>query len=461
LRREPVSLACEATSLIEALHLLTAAAGIHLTAETDNVGGSPVTKLRLWSAEAGPVRRLYLARGGRRADGTAWYETRGRSVSAVLSDNNTYRGEVTWDHGSIMNSPVVIGDVKRYEMTVSLWPGWRPVGGLDDVAEQDRATAKAQALTPEQVEALGDEAESSSWYRMYHRQGSQFKYYTDVARLWVLNEDGAYPGSLYNRYAPFDDYRPFDFSTVASADVTRPGVWMRRPRPLQPTISVSMDGRSLGVWVEISFDGGVTWQQQSGGVRVLEDRAGIYLECENPCEICPTGVDPAVQNMWYALVDQTFRVRVTAVFDSDERLIGTFPTDRLVSPTLKTCAMVLYRPQSFRYASRSGTTNVLSTVGMGPVEQDDSEAIARLAERLARTNQDRQVKVLPAIPWIETGYALGDRISEIRGREVRFATAMGAGMRWPSILEREFVLKDGRYETRLVLGITEVPAEAV
>ncbi len=461
LAREPVSLVCEATNLLEALHLLVRSAGLHVSAETDNVDGSPRTRLRIWSPETGPVRRLFLARGGRRMDGSPWYDASARSASQVLRENNVSRGEVAWDHRAIVNSPVVIGDVKRYEMTVPLWPGWRPRSGLDNVAEPNREVAKAAALTPEQVEALGEGVYDSVWYRLYHRQGNQFKYHTDVARLWVLNEDGAFTGAFYNRHAPFDDYRSFDFSSVAEAVVTTWGTWMRRPRPFRPTISVSTDGRSLGVWVEISFDGGATWQQQSGGVRVLEDRAGIYLECENPCEICPTGEDPAVENMWYALVDRTFRVRVTALLDSDERLIGTFPADALAEATLRTHGQVVYRPRAFRFASRSHTNNALSTVGMGPVERDDSAAIARVAEQLARANQDRQVRVLPAIPWIETGYELGDRISEIRGRQIGFATVTGAGTRWPSVLGRQFILHAGRYETQLTLGLTDLPAEAV
>jgi len=461
LRREPASLTCEATNLVEALSLLSAAAGVHITAQTRNVGGRPVTQLRVWASDAGPRRQLYLVRGGHRADGTVRYDTSARSVSEILSDNNTYRGEVSWDHREIVNSPVVIGDVKRYEMTLSLWPGWSPRVNLDNVSPADRAAAKGLALTPDAVEMLGDEAENSAWFCKYHRCGSAFKYNTDVSRLWVLNEDGYYLGFLYNRNSPFDDYQPFDFSTVLDSIVTRRGAWMRRTRRLLPTISTSVDGRCLGVWVEISFDSGTTWQQQSSGVRVLEDRAGIYIDCENPTEITPTGVDPENQNLWYAIIDQTFRVRVTAVIESDERVMGSFPPEGLSSPTFQANAMVVRRPKSFQFASRSLATNVLSTVGTGQVERDDSDAISVLAEQLARANQDREVRVLPTIPWIETRYALGDQITEIRGRQLRFATTRGSGTRWPSVLERRFRLSGGRYETSLTLGITGVPAGAV
>jgi hypothetical protein len=446
---------------VEALGLLAGAAGVHVTAETVVEAGRPTTRLRVWSADGGPTRQLLLVRGGRYEDGQRRYDAGERPVGQVLAENNTHRGEATWDHRPIVNCPVVIGDVKRYEMTVPLWPGWSPRVNLDNVAVANRAAARALALTPEQVEALGDEVESDPWYSRYHRKGSLFKYNTDVSRLWVLNEDGYYLGTLYNRNYPFDDYRPFDFSTVADETVTQRGAWMRRRRRLLQTISTSADGRSLGVWVEISFDGGATWQQQSAGVRVLEDRAGIYLDCENPTEIVPTGVDPAEMNLWYAIINQTCRVRVTAVIEGDERLLGTFAAGRLKTVTTQVNAMVVRRPRSFQYVSRSHTTNVLSAVSSQPQERDDSEAIVELAEQLARSNQDRQVRGTPAIPWIETGYALGDRITEIRGRQLRFATARGATARYPAVLERRFALRDGVYETVLTLGVTDVPAEAV
>jgi len=462
LLREPVSLVCETINLAEALSLLAAAAGIHISADTSNQNGQPVTQLRIWVADDGPVRPLYLVRGGYNAEGEPRYDTADRSVSQILSENNTYKGQVTWDHRGIVNCPVVIGDIKRYEMTVPLWPGWLPRYNLDDVTPNDRESAKALVLTPAQVTAMGNNVENNDWFRHYHRRGSEFRIDADVSRLWVLNEDGFYEGALYNRNEPFDHYGPFDFSTVADSMVTTNGAWLRRRRRLLPVISTSSDGRPLGVWVEVSFDSGNTWQQQSSGVRILEDRAGIYFDCENPAEITPAGIAAEEQNMWYAIIDQTFRVRVTAVVESDERLISTFPADRLDSPTLRTTGMIVRRPQSYRYVTRSHTTNVLKSETSAPAgERDDTTAIELLAEQLARTNQDRRVRVAPTIPWIETGYAIGDRISEIRGRNLRFDTTIGCERRWPAVLERRFVLREGRYETELILGTTDLPEEAV
>jgi len=109
LQREPVSLTCEAASLVEALSLLSSASGVHVTAETQNVEGRPVTQLRVWVPQDGPLRRLYLVRGGRHADGEPRYDPQGRSVSEVLSANDTYRGEAVWDHG-VADDPAAEGD---------------------------------------------------------------------------------------------------------------------------------------------------------------------------------------------------------------------------------------------------------------------------------------------------------------------------------------------------------------
>jgi len=462
LAREPVSLTCEATNLVEALSLLASAAGIHITAETSNSGGRPVTTLRVWSSRSGSLRRLYLARGDCTSQGDLWYDASEHSVSEVLSANNTYRGEVAWDHRGIVNYPFVMGDVKRYEMTMPLCPGWEPTTNLDNVDEVDRAAAKALSLTPTQVKALGDAAATNDWYSKYHSQGSDFADYADVARLWVLNEDGAFSGTTYNRNAPFDDYQPFDFSTVADATATGSDAWMRRARRLLNTLSISKDGRSLGVWAEVSFDSGATWQPISSKVRVLSDRVGIYFDYDNPTEITPVDLDSEDQNMWYAIVDQTYRVRVTGLIESDERVMGTFLPGYLKSPTLQINAMMVRRPKSFRYETRSHTTNVLvSDEAFDGVERDDTEAIATLARQLAEINQDREVRVLPMIPWIETGYAIGDRIAEVRGRHLRFATTMGSQTEYPAVIERRFVLQDSRYETVLTLGVTEVPVGAM
>jgi hypothetical protein len=455
LRAEPVSLVCEATSLAEALGAWSEASGLHVVVETVRIEGRPVSQIRIWATGDGVQRKLYLQRGGCYEDGVARYDAWSRSASQVLAENNTYRGEVAWDHRGIVNHPIVIGGVKQYEMTVPLVPGWLPAVDLDSVAIGDREDAKALALTPDQTEAWGGRSAISTWFRKYHRQGSLFDEHPNTSRLWVLNEDGAFDSDLYNRNAPFHSYAPFDFSTVFDASETSADGWMRRPRRFLPTISRTAEGGTVGVWIEVSFDSGSNWQQQSSGVRVIDDRCGIYFDCDNPTEIAPTGTDPAEDNMWYAIIDQRFRVRVTAVIASDDRLIGTVQPHALYSPTKQVNAFVVRNPKGFQLISRDHATTVLPSTS-DSAGRDDTAAIQVMAERLGQMNQDRRVSVSPAIPWLETSYQIGDRVTEIRGRHVQFATRLGVEDCWPAVLGRRFVLRDGRYETELTLGVTSL-----
>jgi hypothetical protein len=462
LGREPVSLDCEAMSLVEAVAKVCAAAGVHVTAETLSVNGRPRTQLRVWSPRSGALRRLYLVRGGRYEDGQPRYDARHRSVREILRDNNTYRGEVEWDHRAIVNHAIVMGDVKRYEVTVPLWPGWLPTVNLDNVAAENRQMAKLLALTPDQVKALGTQVVFYDWYRRYHRHGPYYNQNAQVGRLWILNEDGAFSGSAYNRDPPFDNYRAFNFRSVLPSGEFGPSGWTRRPRPFDDTLSVSADGQSLGVYVEVSFDSGATWSPVTGAVSVLKDRAGIHFDCDNLTEITPRGIEPGYQNLWYAIIDGTFRVRSTAVIEGDDRLMATFGPDELGSPTLQTNTAIIRRPGSLKFASRSlGGSVLYPELQGGTQERDDSAAVALLAEWLARTRQDRQVRITPTIPWIETGYAVGERIAELAGRSLRFATTVGAETQYPSITERRFTLHDGRYETTFTLNALELPENVV
>jgi hypothetical protein len=344
--------------------------------------------------------------------------------------------------------PLIVGGVKKYEMTVPLVPGWLPLDGLDNVAEPDREAAKEAALLPGDVPRLGSSIQQMTWFMRQHRLGPLQRTYCDAARRWVLNEHGGYDAASYNRNAPFDDYQPFDFSTVCDADVATYGSWMRRSRQLLPAIS-QLGGPGRRVWVEISFDGGQTWHLQSSGVQVLTRECGIFLDCENPCEVVPPGVWPDEQNLWYAIIDQTCRVRVTAVIESDERLwVGRSPTEAGAA-VLCVSGELVYRPAHFEYVSSSHTTNVLRE-GDG-TGQDDTQAMVSLAACLGDEECASAVQARPVVPWMDDRYEVGHRVLGIWGQGVRFGEG-GGGRDVVSVLGKVYRVAGGRYETELVLG---------
>lgn len=453
LLKTPASLNCEATNLVEALALLAEAAGIHITVDTVAIGAGVQSRFRAWAPGDGPRKSPGLARGGKYPDGVRRFDASSLRAADVFRANQVSAADIRWDDRRIVNAPIVIGDVKGYEMTVPLVPGWAPVVNLDNVAPADRDDAKALALTPEQVATLGPLAELSAWYRMYHRNGSQFAAHRWVGRRWVLNEDGRFDGAAFNRNAPFDDYQPFDFATVTNDDITTRGQWVRRSRPLLPTITRTELGAGFGVLVEISFDSGATWHPPVGAVSILTDPTAIAFEAANPTQITPPGVDPLEQNLWYAIIDQTFRVRVTAVIEGDARVIAKPNPDESATPTLQTNATVVYRPTVYRYATRRGTTNVLADVnpdGEG-IERDDSTVAEADAATLAGREQGRRVSATPVVPWFDTAFDVGDEIIGIRGRSLSLASRADGQNLGLVVVSKRWRFGAGKWETALVL----------
>jgi hypothetical protein len=102
----------------------------------------------------------------------------------------------------------------------------------------------------------------------YSKSGSSdFEAVANVFRLWVLNEDGAFTAEPFDRGPAFDLTTLFDDGRAIE------------PQPLRFGHALSQDaaGRSVGVVVEMSIDGGASWSRYPGTASVLSDRAGVYL----------------------------------------------------------------------------------------------------------------------------------------------------------------------------------------
>ena len=456
---------CEATNLVEAVNLLSDAAGVRAGVESFETGGVVSTQFRVWAAADAPSRPLKLAWGGRHADGSPRYDTAKLLAGDVTRDNQLARIAVDWRDDELVTAPIVVGAVKRWEMTVPLVPGWLPEVDLDNVAPVDRDDAKALAVTPDIEAFLGDLVKDIPWYRMYHKKGAEFDAHRDVSRLWVLNEDGGFDGASYNRNAPFDDYQPFDFSTVASPVVTSRGQWTRRLRPMLATITRDDDGNSLGVVVEVSYDAGVSWHPPVGSVQIDKQRAAIRFNLSNPTAMVEPGGDFLINNMWFALIDQVFRVRVTAVFESDDRLRAEHAPNPAASPTMVRRGALVYQPSRFAFASREGTTNALIPVypGQQTGEVDQTPEAVAAARRLADQQQSGSVEAVARIAWLDDELGLGDRVVDIAGRDVSLVglargAAVGA-VQW-QVVGKVFQIGASAIETMVELSRVAVGTES-
>ena len=120
----------------------------------------------------------------------------------------------------------------------------------------------------------------------------------DVYRRWVLNEHGGWSVAPFNRPQTFHAASFFD-QPEATDQALR----------LRNCLTLDAGGRSRGVIVQISVDGGLCWQAYPGRFSVLNDEAGVYLDDD----ALPTDILAA------ALAGD-LRVRVTATLRSPLRL---------------------------------------------------------------------------------------------------------------------------------------------
>lgn len=439
----PDTLVTESTSLFEALSLLSTASGVRLVAETQPAAEGVVTSWRMWTDRGGVARNLRLASARRDASGQPVYDAASAPIVDLFDANNISASDVSWDARPIATSATVVGGVRRFEFQAELLPGWLPREGLDNVDPADRAAAKAQAVSAERLCSSGPAIATDPWYAQYHRAGSEFDAHWDVGRLWILNEAGTYDTSLYARNAPFDSYAPFDFSALG------PGPWMRRRRCLLPVSAIV--GPAAGVVVEVSFDAGTSWTSLATGYAVLDAECGIWLDVDNLLSIT-SGADDGT-NVWSALVDQVFRLRVTALIESDQRLLVRRAAS--TAPSVFRSAIVAYASDRFAFVRHGIGVGSDSTVD--PRDRDDSELMSAVAQGLVDEAAARAVTGRAVVPWFDTALRVGDRAVGIRGRGLSFARERGHSGRHACITGKRYHFGAGKFETELLLG----PADSV
>ncbi len=260
---------------------------------------------------------------------------------------------------------VAQGDRKFYESTFDLVAGW------DDAL----ATSDPDDFSP--------------------RTNADFDTVRDVFRKWVLNEAGDYTGSPYGRGAPPD-----------LSGVFEDAPYVRRRRRLLPCLSRDAPGRSRGVYVEISLDGGASWEQTTLAARVLRDECGIYLS-----------EDPLPPRYLAAAMRDEVRVRVTAALESDSRLAAEYAGEDAAD--LPGHTRHVHVPAGYRFRRVASTSRFYGDGGA-----DEADDAARLDDLVrAAWEADRRAPALARIemPYLAMGHRVGERILGVRGRHLALA----------------------------------------
>lgn len=220
----------------------------------------------------------------------------------------------------------------------------------------------------------------------YATDHADFDSVRDVYRKWCLNEAGDYNGAVY------------DFSKVFGNDE-----YVRRRRLFLDCISVDSTGNSNGVYVEVSYDSGVTWQMFAGSFNNLSDQCGIWVS------------DTDLDNDYFTAADSgQLCLRVTATVESDEP-IACRVADGPVGSLAQIIDMLVNVEGTYRYESVTGGS-IFYCDGAGI---DDSEQLTGAVRHAANLDDKTIEKIEICTPVLRVGYQPGDRVvSAVDGRDV-------------------------------------------
>ena len=278
-----------------------------------------------------------------------------------ISGTNIVQLHSKRDFWPITHKYIGQGDFKVYEATFELIKAWDP--GLEDT-DYDKFSPSTNPV---------------------------FYQVKDVYRKWCLNEAGDYSG------APYNQGDAFDFSKIFQSDN-----FAHRRRRFWPALSTDKQGKSLGYFLQASFDGGLHWWQYLYAFNNLLDECGIWLSSDR------LDVDT-----WIAALKGVLRFRITASVVSDERLAAVV-ADGPVNSAAPVVEHITTLPRQFKFRKVSGRSIFAdatdNTLGV-PDEVDDSEALYEFVRHWAAGTPETIETVDIQTPYLVFDYQLGDRVS--------------------------------------------------
>lgn len=253
------------------------------------------------------------------------------------------------------------GDFKVYEATFELVKAW---AGADEDTDYDKFSPSTNA----------------DFYKV-----------KDVFRKWCLNEAGDYSGQPYNQGDAFD------FSKIFQG-----GNFVRRRRRFRPSLTTDKQSKSLGYFLEVSFDDGLHWWQYLYAFNNLLSECGVWLSS-----------DYLDADTWVAALKGVLKFRIMASVISDERL-SCVVTDGPVNSTVPVVDHIITLPRWFKFRQVSGQSIFKSTsdesLGV-PDEVDDSACLYEFTRKKAETASAVIETVDIQTPCLAFDYRVGDRVT--------------------------------------------------
>ncbi len=250
---------------------------------------------------------------------------------------------------------------------------------------------KVYEATFELVKAWDNSLESFDYDRFSPSTNPDFYQVKDVYRKWCLNEAGDYAGAPFNQGDAFDFSRIFDSTNYTA-----------RRRRFWPSLTADNQGKSLGYFLQVSFDNGLHWWQYLYAFNNLLDECGIWLSS-----------DRLDANTWVAALKGVLKFRITTSVISDERLTAVV-ADGPVNSTIPVVEHITTLPRQFKYRKVTGKSIFANSsddaLGV-PDEVDDSGALYEFVRHKAAATSEIIEAVDFQTPVLSLDYEVSDMVS--------------------------------------------------
>jgi len=251
--------------------------------------------------------------------------------------------------------------------------------------------SKVYEATFELVKAWDASIEDTDYDKFSASSNAEFYKVKDVYRKWCLNEAGYYSG------APFGQGEAFDFSQIFEG-----AAFVRCPRRFWPALTTDSQGKSLGYFLEVSYDNGAHWWQYLYAFNNLLDECGVWLSS-----------DRLDVETWVAALKGVLKFRITASVVSDERLSCGL-ADGPVNSVAPVVEHIVREPERFKFRKVSGVSIFAGAkdAGLGTADEvDDTNALYEFVRKRASRNQSVIETVDVQTPYLAFGFQVGDRVT--------------------------------------------------
>lgn len=382
----------------------------------------------------------------------------GEDISAAVESGAKmlWSMNLSQDIGKLINQPWGLGAPEKFEITAELVPAWLDADLSPDTDNLYFTDAELQDETnPNQYD----------YYKYYYPRGSSFK--RDVGRKWSLNEAGRYTAGSYDRGAPFDfaDVIPAEF-IIDSA--TGKKLFAPLNRQLLPALTVDANTlNSIGIKLEVSFDGGSTWQPVNASVSNLQDECGIYIDEANLAEITDQAegelsggtLDGEQLNLWTSLCDDKLnsrsykdgnwqtRIRATFSVQLDQR-IRNYAQRRPTSGSPFPHSQIYDFSDKYKLQRRT-ESSIYDDTGKPAWEIDSDSYFDTHLQRIRESCEDTSVSGQFTLDRIWPGtFKCGDCIEHITGRDYSLAASVGETDVYPEIVK--IIILPDRQKEKLI-----------